>query len=110
MNIGKLNTLMRLERKVVTQDSYGQNVESWQHEAKVWTGRAPSNGREGFTGDRPVSNTPIILDMRYRDNVGPEHRLVHNATVYEIESVEEIERRSRLRLTCHAQELKTSRN
>lgn len=109
MIIGKLNILARLERKVVTKDSYGQDVESWQHEARMWIGVVPANGRESFTGDRPVSSTPIIIEARYRDGIGPDHRIVRGSIVYNIHSVEEVELRRKVRLTCSAEELKTAR-
>lgn len=100
---------MRIERKVVTKDSFGQSVESWEYVARTFASFVFASGREGFTGDRPVSQTPVVIEIRYRDWIGPEHRLVRKTTVYEVHSVEEVERRRKLRLTCSSEELRTGR-
>lgn len=93
---GKLNKRVALQRKVTTQDSFGQPVETWTTLATVWahiktiTGTGFVN-QEFQAGGTEVSRATASIRIRreVHDRLQLTHadRVVHGSVIYDIRAV-----------------------
>ena len=74
------------ERIDVTDDS-GQAVEHFVRVATVWARVEPLGGREGFGQQQFVATGDLRFTIRWRDDVTPLHRVVHEGVTYDVVSV-----------------------
>lgn len=99
----ELNKRVSIQRKSVTKDSYGGNVESWVAIGKVWAGVAPASltrrrqTKQG--GDESIATIPI--KVRFGADVEVDDRVEFRAEIYEVKHVENVGFANRvLILTC----------
>lgn len=78
INAGKLRHRVRIEQLTVTQDqNTGLISEDWSELATVWAHIAPLSAREFIAAQSVQSKISARITMRYRDDIGPDMRLVH---------------------------------
>lgn len=93
---GLLDRRVRLERRVEVVDESGQTIVQWAHLADVWARVEPLGGREGFGQEQWVATGDLRFTVRWRDDVDPLHRVVHEGRAYDVVSVAEDGRREAL--------------
>ena len=100
MRAGKLRRRASLQRKSVSQDSYGAENVTWAEFAAVWAGVKPLQGREFWNvqGEQGEGSTEITI--RYLDGVKVEDRAVVDGRTYDIEAVTWDEREREMTLMC----------
>lgn len=100
MRAGKLRRRASLQRKVVTQGTYGEENVSWAEYALVWAAVEPLTGREfvAAQGQGEQAVVSVRIRVRHRDDVQAEDRVVVGARVYDIEAVVGDERNRELQL------------
>lgn len=89
-----------MQRKSVSQDSYGAEIESWAEFAAVWANVRPLQGREFWSvqGEQGEAGTEITI--RYLDGVKVEDRAICEGRTYDIEAVTWDERQREMVLMC----------
>lgn len=65
-----------MQRKSVSQDSYGAEIVSWAEFAEVWARIEPLTGREFWTQEAVQGETTTRIVVRYRQGVKVEDRVV----------------------------------
>ena len=92
----QLDRRVRLERRFEEIDASGQSVARWLPLAEVWARVEPLGGREGFGAQQWVATGDVRFTIRWRGDVTPLHRVVHDGRAYDVVSVAEVGRREAL--------------
>ena len=100
MRAGKLRRRASLQRKSVSQDSYGAEVVSWAEFAAVWAGVKPLQGREFWNVQGEQGEGSVEVTIRYLAGVLVEDRVVCEGRTYDIEAVTWDERQREMTLMC----------
>ena len=98
MRAGRMDRVVTLRQSTVTQDSYGQPIETWTDLDRVWAARIEKTGAERWQSKQIVSEQSVKYQIRYRDDVTVFLRVLDGSTEYEINAVVELGRRSGLEL------------
>lgn len=93
---GLLDRRVRLERRHEETDDSGQSVTRWLPLGDVWARVEPLGGREGFGQQQWVATGEVRFTIRWRPDVTPLHRVVHDDRAYDVVSVAEDGRRDAL--------------
>jgi SPP1 family predicted phage head-tail adaptor len=84
---GYLSTKVTMQQPVISQDELGQPVNKWVDVATVWANLSDISGRE-FIASAALQNTvQTKITIRYRAGIVPTMRVVHQASIYNIEAV-----------------------
>ena len=89
LRAGLLDRRVRLERRVEETDDSGQSRARWLPLAEVWARVEPLGGREDFGQEQWVATGDVRFTIRWRDDVTPLHRVVHDGREYDVVSVAE---------------------
>ena len=98
MRSGDLDRSIEIQVNTAVQDETGDPVASWATitkgtvRAKIERGR----GRQRFITDHELNEHAIVFKIRYRSDFDTEHRIVYDSENYDIEAIEEIDRREGL--------------
>jgi SPP1 family predicted phage head-tail adaptor len=99
MRSARLRQLVSLQRYQLTQDSYGQKIESWATYATVWAGvEQGSNAgawKEYFAAQQNLNEQHALILMRFRDDVKVDDRVLYGSSVYQIKALIDPEQRHR---------------
>jgi SPP1 family predicted phage head-tail adaptor len=75
----------------MTENTYGEQVESWQDVAALRCSVEPLKGREFFRGGglpQKVAEVDTRIRIRYRRGLNPaEHRILYGGVVYDLVAV-----------------------
>jgi SPP1 family predicted phage head-tail adaptor len=96
LRAGLLDRRVRLERRVEETDDSGQSRQRFLPLAEVWARVEPLGGREGFGRQQWVATGDVRFTIRWRDDVTPLHRVVHDGQVFDVMTVAEDGRREAL--------------
>jgi SPP1 family predicted phage head-tail adaptor len=99
---GLLDRRVRLERRHEVTDDSGQVVVQWEPIADVWARVEPLGGREAFGQQQWVATGDLRFTVRWRDDIDPLHRVVHEGRAYDVVSVAEDGRREALLIVGRA--------
>ena len=103
MNAGKLDQRVTVERFTSTQDELGQPIETWAPLFTCWAAVEPLTGREYLAAQAAVSEVTARIRMRFRPWMTAQDRVIHNGTIYQIESLIDVRSENReLVLMCKA--------
>ena len=102
LRAGLLDRRVRLERRQEETDDSGQSVVRWLPLAEVWARVEPLGGREGFGQQQFVATVDVRFTIRWRDDVTPLHRVVHDRREFDVVSVAEDGRREALLIVARA--------
>lgn len=102
-----LDRRVRLERRVEETDDSGQSVPRWLPLAEVWAKVEPLGGREGFGQQQFVATGDLRITIRWRADVTPLHRVVHQDVAYDVVSVVEDGRREALLIVARGRAERT---
>lgn len=103
MKAGQLDQRVTVERYTSTEDELGQPIEAWAPLFTCWAAVEPLTGREYLAAQAAVSEVTAKIRMRFRPWMTSQDRVVHNGTVYQIQSVIDVRSENReLHLMCRA--------
>lgn len=89
-----------MQRKSVSQDSYGAEIESWGEFAAVWAAVRPLQGREFWSVQGEQGEAATEITIRYLAGVQVEDRVICEGRTYDIEAVTWDERQREMVLMC----------
>lgn len=88
MRAGKLLHRVKLQAFTTTVDpDTGYRDKAWVDVAELWAEVAPLSGREFLAAAATQSKVTARITIRHRAGVTNNHRILHGATVYNIEAV-----------------------
>lgn len=102
INAGELDRRVVIQRAVRTTDTHGESVIAWDSLATVWAKFEAGGGSETHLADRRQANQAATFTLRWLAGVMAEMRVLHDGDAWDIESVEEPDRRESLLLRCRA--------
>ena len=103
MRAGRMDRLVTLEYKTVSQNDHGEEIETWTAKATIWAGKKDFRGTEFFGAQQVNAEATGIFIIRYRDDVNTEdYRLTYEGDTYDIKAVAELGRRAGLELMVEA--------
>ena len=103
MKAGQLDQRVSVERLVEGYDELGQPINDWLPIVTTWAEVSPLVGREYIAAQAAVSEVTAKIRMRFRPWMTSQDRVVHNGTVYQIQSVIDVRSENReLHLMCKA--------
>ena len=103
MQAGRLDLRVTVERFTTTTDSWGQPVEKWAPLFTCWAAVEPLAGREFIAAQAAQSEVTAIIRIRFRPWMTAQDRVIHNGTIYGIESLVDVRSGNReLVLMCKA--------
>lgn len=90
MTAGKLNERVKIEQPIITRDSYGANIKTWQPVATVWANVRFERGAE-FQRNRADLRTVSVsvrlrLCQKTRDMTA-DWRIIHRGRVFAVSAV-----------------------
>ena len=101
MRSGELRHKITIQAKGITQNEFGEPVETWSDVATVWASVQPLAGREYFQAQQVKADITLRVRMRYRSGIQPAMRLLFESRVFEIQAVIDPDERHReLELLC----------
>lgn len=98
MRAGAMDRQITIQRRVLTKDSVGQDVESWVTDATVWCQVIPVGGKERLTSAHEVIEFDTRFRIRYRSSLDTTYRVVFEGQEFDIFSIAEIGRREGLEI------------
>ena len=103
MKAGQLDQRVTVERLSGGVDELGQPIQSLAPLFTCWAAVEPLTGREYLAAAALVSEVTARIRMRYRPGMTSQDRVIHNGTVYQIQSVIDVRSENReLHLMCKA--------
>ena len=103
MKAGDLTERISVERFTSTEDELGQPIESWAPLFTCWAAVEPLTGREYLAAQAAVSEVTARIRMRFRPWMTAQDRVIHNGTIYGIESLVDVRSGNReLVMMCKA--------
>ena len=104
MKAGDLDQRIRVERQQGGFDELGQPLpDTWAPLFTCWAAVEPLTGREYLAEQDKVSEVTARIRMRFRPWMTAEDRVIHNGTIYQIESLIDVRSDHReLVLMCKA--------
>ena len=101
MRAGRLRQRVTIQDKSVTQNTYGEEVITWDDVDTVWAAVEPLRGREFLDGKQITAEVSTRIRIRHRSGITPEMRVEFGSIVYDIHSIIHIEEREReIHLMC----------
>lgn len=87
-NAGKLRHRVQLQQQTETRDPNTGAVEiGWADVAQVWAAIEPLSAREFIQSSSEQNKVVARITIRYRADVRPSMRVLHNGTAYNITGV-----------------------
>ena len=104
MKAGQLDQRVTVERLSGGVDELGQPLpDTWAPLFTCWAAVEPLTGREYLAAQAAVSEVTAKIRMRFRPWMTAEDRVIHDGTIYQIESVIDVRSENReLVLMCKA--------
>ena len=104
MRAGDLDQRIVIERQQGGFDELGQPLpDTWAPLFTCWAAVEPLTGREYLAAQAAVSEVTARIRMRFRPWMTAEDRVIHNGTIYQIESLIDVRSDHReLVLMCKA--------
>jgi SPP1 family predicted phage head-tail adaptor len=96
MKIASMRSRVTLQRKAVTTDEVGNQIETWIDYQTVWAAMAPISGREYYAASQINAEVSSKFLFRYLPEITPDMRILFGSRVFEVVSVMDVEGRKRL--------------
>jgi SPP1 family predicted phage head-tail adaptor len=94
---GQLNRPVTIRRQSGTADTFGQIADTWTDYRKCWAGVDLVRMEEAFGSNQLTSHKQVIWTARWsRLQILPGMRLISGSETYEIQAVNNVERRNRV--------------
>lgn len=102
MDAGKLDRCIRIETRSQSQDSFGEQIETFAVLESCRAQVIPTTAVEPFQGDQYNAQRRATFVIRYRTGIDETSRIVYNGDTYDITGLFEIGRRQWLEIQAFA--------
>lgn len=87
LQAGKLRALVEIQNKTEGGGGWGDPPPGWSTYARVWTDLLHLSGSETIKAGAVTSTVNASARIRYREDITPAMRLLHDGKTYNIEAV-----------------------
>lgn len=87
MRAGKLRHRITIQSNVPSRGGMGGVEDSWTDLYSAWADIRPKSGREFWASDGIFADVTHGIEIRYRENITPEHRIKFGTRIFSISSV-----------------------
>lgn len=87
MQAGKYKQRITIEQLTITQDDYGDTLETWSTFKAVWSNIKPLRGTEYWQSKQVNSEVTGVIEIRYLSTVDPTMRVKYGTRIFEIDSL-----------------------
>lgn len=104
-SFANLDRRITIQRKSVTQNGLGEEIETWSDLVTVWASRRRASARETLAAAEVTAAITDVFEIRYGSlwsDLSPLDRLTFEGREYDIASVDEIDRRDGFRIAAVA--------
>ncbi len=98
MRAGALDRRVTIERYTVTQDEYGEQIETWAPLAIVSAQVVQQSGREFLAAEQVQAEVRVLFRTRWIEGVQETDRVSYGDRLHNIQEVKELGRRDGLEL------------
>lgn len=98
MRPGRMDRRVTLQRRVMAENAYGEQVEAWTDLCTVWAEMVPLRGVERFAAQQTAASSDTKWRIRYLTGLTPVDRLVHAGRVHDVTAMMEIGRKMGLEI------------
>lgn len=91
----ELNTKIELQRRTITEDAYGEQIETWNKLADIFAKVEPLVGREYIGGGAEASEVKLKVTIRYYPGLTMSDRVVIRGEAFDIVDAQNIRFRNR---------------
>ena len=107
IGLGKLDRRIRIQKKVVYQDEYGEEVRGYEDVMQAWANVAEKHGGESMESNQLTATSNVVFTIHYSYGVDETMRIIYLGKFYDIKGIKEIGRRQRLEILA---QIKDSQN
>lgn len=103
MQAGRLDRRLTIQKKTVTQNSAGEEIETWSTHATVSAIKLENRGAERFTSQQLLGEGVKTFQIRWSNRVKAltsEHRILFDNRIHEIKDIRELGRREGIEIDC----------
>ena len=88
----RLNRIVQLQRRTVSRDNFGSEVETWSSVAEVWASVIQTGTAENFENDanRAIAKRSAQITIRWLPNIKETWRVIHVGLIWDIKGIAEI--------------------
>lgn len=76
-----------IQHFTTSQDTYGQQIETWATFATVWASIEPLVGKEYFAAQQMQSENTVKIRLHYMSGIKPTMRVIYGSRTLTIDSV-----------------------
>ena len=104
MTTRRLDRIIEIQRRVVTRDSFGSEVETWAELETVWANVNQTGADEAFRNEanREVATRDARMTIHYRDDIDETMRVIYDERAWDIRGIAEIGFKNKLELLVQA--------
>lgn len=98
MRSGRLRHRLTVQTANISQNAFGEPVQTWTTLATVWGAVEPSRGAERQRALQVSATEEVKIVLRYSATIGgikPDDRILYGSKVYDISAVMNIDERNR---------------
>ena len=100
VDAGKLTKRIILQKSIMTQNTYGEEVPTWETISSVWAQIIELRGKEFWTSKQLNSEITSKLTIRYRTDVDTTVRIMYGSRIFYILSIIRDDNTTYLELMC----------
>lgn len=104
MTTGRLDRIIEIQRRVVTRDSFGGEVETWEEVDTVWARVNQTGIDERFENEanRERATRDARMTILFRDGIDETMRVIYDEQAWDIRGIAELGFKNKLELTVQA--------
>ena len=101
---GRLDRIIEIQRRIVTRDSFGSELETWAALDTVWAHVNQTGADEKFenNANRNLVTRDARMTIHYRDDIDETMRVIYDERAWDIRGIAEIGFRKKLELFVQA--------
>lgn len=89
IQVEKMDRRITIQVATTTQNSYGEEIETWSDLSTVWAQFLPGGGSERFTAQQVYAETQARFRIRWRGGITPLNRIQFDGKNWDILAVDE---------------------
>ena len=104
MTTGRLDRIIEIQRRAVTRDSFGGEIETWVKLDTVWAHVNQTGADEKFENEshRERATRDARMAIHYRDDIDETMRVIYDERAWDIRGIAELGFRHKLELLAQA--------
>lgn len=104
MTTGRLDRIIELQRRAITRDSFGAEIETWAELDTVWAHVNQTGADEAFRNEsnRDQATRDARMTIHYRDDLDETMRVIYDERAWDIRGIAEIGFKDKLELLVQA--------